>query len=147
RLALGPRTTGTTMTLLNSKHAAAPAVALSPLMKAALGLILQAHDTAVFLVRDVLEFAVEIQALKEVGLNHNDLRALICQGLVLHFWEQIRPGSDRRLFRPPCGLRLLPTSCFLLSDRGLQVARELYPLGPPQAPPVAHLAIGSQDTP
>ena len=45
------------------------------------------------------------QALKEAGLNHNELRSLICQGLAEHLLEHTRHGARRRCFRPPQGLR------------------------------------------
>src|SRR6516225_1063079 len=71
---------------------------LTPSMRIALGLLLQAHESAARLHRDPWDFALEIHALKEAGVNHNDLRSLVCQGLTEHRLERTRRGSRRRSF-------------------------------------------------
>jgi hypothetical protein len=62
-------------------------------MRIALGLLLQAHETAARLHRDPWDFALEIHALKEAGVTHNDLRSLVCQRLTEHRLEQTRRGA------------------------------------------------------
>jgi len=91
-------------------------------VKTALGLLLQAHATAARLGHDKWDFALEIQALKEAGLNHNELRSLICQGFAEHRVEQTRCGAKQRTFRRPSSLRLARRSCFALSETGLPIA-------------------------
>lgn len=103
---------------------------LTPTLKTALGLLLQAHTTAARLGHDNWDFALEIQALKEAGLNHNDLRSLICQGLAEHRVERTRAGAKQRAFRPPSGLRLARRSCFTLSETGFTVARDIIAPAP-----------------
>jgi hypothetical protein len=102
---------------------------LTPTVKTALGLLLQAHISAARLGRDKWDFALEIQALKEAGLNHNDLRSLICQGFVEHCVERTRCGAKQRTFRQPSGLRLARRSCFTLSETSLPVARHIIANG------------------
>jgi hypothetical protein len=65
--------------------------------------------------------------LKEAGLNHNDLRSLIRQGLVAHAMEKGRIGAKARSFRQTSGLRLHLESCFVLSGWGLIVTHDLSP--------------------
>jgi hypothetical protein len=72
---------------------------LTPAVRTALVLLLQAHDTAASFGQDKWDFALEIQALKEAGLNHNDLRFLICQGIAEHLVERTQSGSKHRAFR------------------------------------------------
>jgi hypothetical protein len=117
------------MNVLTGKYAGAtPTTVLTSKARVALHLLLEAHETAELLNQDNLAFALEIQALKEAGLNHNDLRSLVCQGLAIHLLERTNPGAARRIFRQPCGLRLQAKSCFLLSEAGLLRARELCAL-------------------
>jgi hypothetical protein len=98
---------------------------LAPPLKTALGLLLQAYTISAGLGHDKWDFALEIQALKEAGLNHNDLRSLICRGLAEHRVEQTRCGAKQRIFRLPSGLRLARLSCFTLSETGLPIARDI----------------------
>ncbi len=93
-------------------------------MKTALSLLLEAHETAATLERDKWDFALEIEALKDAGLNHNDLRSLVCQGLAEHRLERTRRGAKRRAFGQSRCLRLQNASCFALSKSGLVVARQ-----------------------
>jgi hypothetical protein len=101
---------------------------VSPLtapVKTAFGLLLEAYTTAARLGRDKWDFALEIQALKEAGLNHNDLRSLICHGFAEHRVEGTRCGAKQRAFRPPSGLGLARRSCFTLSETSLPIARQI----------------------
>jgi len=98
---------------------------LNPTTKAALILLNQAYDTAASLDQDSWDFAIEIHALKESGLTHNDLRSLVCCGFVEHRLECTQVGAKRRSFRESHGLRLVAESCFVLSGSGLKIARGL----------------------
>lgn len=94
-------------------------------MRTALGLLLQAHETATGLHCDPWDFALEIHALKEAGVSHNDLRALVCQGLSEQRLEETRRGAPHRSFGPPRSIRLHADSCFALSQKGLLVAQNM----------------------
>ncbi len=98
---------------------------LSVPMKTALVLLLQAYDRATKLGHEKWDFALEIQALKEVGVNHNDLRTLICQGIAEHLIEQTRTGSEHRTYRLPRGLRIGRRSCFALATEALAIVRKV----------------------
>jgi hypothetical protein len=97
----------------------------TPAMYVALTQLLNARDAADRLQRPRWDFAVEMHFLKEAGLDCNDVRSLICGGLVQHALERMRPKGKHRSFRRTPGLRLLPESCFILTDRGLILARQL----------------------
>jgi hypothetical protein len=83
---------------------------------AALYLLRGAAQSADDLGHDRWEFAVEIWALFEAGLSLNDLRRLVCQGLVQHQCETTRRGAAHRSFAAPRGLRLAKQSCFVLAE-------------------------------
>jgi hypothetical protein len=113
----------------------------------ALRQLLKAYETARQFNRAKWEFAVEIAALGTAGSDHNDLRALICQGLVEHAEEVTGRRGERRTFRRIPGLRLTPTSCFVLSDWGIRVSTHNSldhpgphmngaPAGPPTSSPL-----------
>jgi hypothetical protein len=114
----------------------------TPMVKTALGLLLQAHTTAARLGRDKWDFALEIQALKEAGLNHNDLRSLICQGFIEHCVERTRCGAKQRTFRRPSGLRLARRSCFTLAETSIPIARHLIAHGAHLPEFTVHAEIG-----
>jgi len=101
-----------------------PGLHLTPSMWLALRQLLKAHDTARHLNLSRWEFAVEIDALEKAGCDHNDLRALICQGLVEHALELTTRPAKRRCLRRMPGLRLTPKSCFVLSDWGVAVSTQ-----------------------
>ena len=98
---------------------------LTPSMKTALRLLLQAHDAAACLNQDRWDFALEIHALEKAGINNSALRSLICQGFVEHRIEQTRPGANRRSFGSPRSLRIQRRSCFVLTELGLRIVRAL----------------------
>jgi hypothetical protein len=100
-------------------------VPITSAVQSGLELLVQARTTAERLGQDKWDFALEIDALKEAGLNHNDLRFLVCQGLAEHRVEETRSGAKHRVFRPPAGLRLAPRSCFALSETSFPVACQL----------------------
>ncbi|MEM7478036.1 MAG: hypothetical protein AAF483_23875, partial [Planctomycetota bacterium] len=51
-------------------------------VRSALAALLQSSDYARDLNRSEWDFAVEISVLRKAGLNHSDLRWLICNGFV-----------------------------------------------------------------
>src|SRR5690606_4988187 len=75
-----------------------------PEMRVGLELLLQGHVYASELRRSIWDLAVEISSLREAGLTNNDLRWLICKGLVEHAREITTPGHEGREFRPTAHL-------------------------------------------
>jgi hypothetical protein len=96
-----------------------PGLDLTPPLRLALGRLKKAHDAARRLDRPKWDFAVEIHDLEEAGIDHDDLRSLICQRLAEHALETTHPRGKRRTFRTAASLRLAAESCFVLSDLGL----------------------------
>jgi hypothetical protein len=84
--------------------------------------------------RDVWDFAMEIRALRAVGLTDNDFRWLICKEYVRHARETTPPGGSRRSFEPADELRFSERSCFVLTEAGLGRAVALpHAAAPPDA--------------
>jgi hypothetical protein len=85
--------------------------------------LLRGHGLARRLQRSKWDFAVTIEELEKTVGDHNELRALLCQGLVEHAEETSAPPGLRR-FRRRGSMRLNRSSCFVLSDWGLAVMAE-----------------------
>ena len=90
----------------------------------ALSLLMQGYRFAHDLKRDVWDFAVEIAALRRVGLTANDLRWMVCKGYVEHARELSSADDDARRFRPGNKLRYDRRSCFVLTSAGLAMAEQ-----------------------
>src|SRR5262245_22569518 len=80
-------------------------------MKPALDILVQSLNYSIQLNRDNWDFAVEIGALRCLGLTNNDLRWLLCMGWVLHATETTLPDADRRSFAPVGPLVLNDCCC------------------------------------
>jgi hypothetical protein len=92
----------------------------------ALLLLVEAYEYAQELERDVWDFAVEIDALRQAGYSNNEFRWLVCQGFTDHAPETTLPGSETRSFsRPPHGPGLMfsPRTAFVLTHSGFRFAR------------------------
>ena len=85
---------------------------------AALAYLAEAASFARELDRDPWDFAVEIQTFRDLGLTNNDLRWLLCQGLVEHRQEITAVGDTCRVFQPDRPLSFSENTCFVLSARG-----------------------------
>jgi hypothetical protein len=111
---------------------------------AALSWLKQGYDYANDLGLDGWSFAVEIHVLRAEGLTDNDLRWLVCKGLVEHAGEVTALGDDARSFRETGRLRFCRKSCFVLTEAGtafdLAVREQDGSTAP--APPVA-LAVAA----
>lgn len=83
----------------------------------------EAHAYATAAGRDPWEFAVELASLRAAGLTTSDLRWLVCQGHVAHARERTRLADERRSFRPASSLAFGKRSCFVLTPKGLELAR------------------------
>ncbi len=71
------------------------------------------------------DFAVSIRRLEQLGLHETDLRWLKKKGLVEHQREVTLIGDDGRQFRPSGSLTFTRRSCFILTDKGIALARSL----------------------
>jgi hypothetical protein len=87
-------------------------------LRPALDVLLQSLDYAVELDRDPWDFAVEIGALRRLGLSNSDLRWLLCKGWVHHATELSRPGAGGRSFTSVGQLVLNDLCCFVLTPTG-----------------------------
>ena len=94
-----------------------------PKMRAGMQLLLEAFAYAHNTKKDAAEFAVEVAALRAVGLNHSDLRWLICKGYVQHADETTSSDDDKRTFREAANLAFSNATCFVLSGKGAAAAK------------------------
>jgi len=90
------------------------------LSRPGLQLLLQAHEYAHELDRDVWDFAVELSALHKTGLSYSDLRWLVCKRLVNHACETTSESDTCRVFGHRNDLALWERSCFVLTNSGVE---------------------------
>lgn len=93
----------------------------------ALEMLLDGHDYAVELGRDLWDFAVEIEALRSAGFGNNEFRWLVCRGLVDHAPETTLAGQQDRTFQTSPhgpGLKFSRRTCFVLTEPGIEFVRE-----------------------
>lgn len=88
-------------------------------------LLLEAFQYAEQTSADYWEFAVELEYLAGLNLTHNDFRWLVKQALVEHRREVTLEGDDGRAFRVTGDLTFSERTCFILTDKGISIAREL----------------------
>ena len=96
-----------------------------------LRLLLQAHDYARDLAREVWELAVEMDSLKRAGLTSSDLRWLVGKGLAEQAGEITTPRDAARRFEFARSLMFLDSACFVLTPDGVNVARHVFRDGSP----------------
>jgi hypothetical protein len=90
-----------------------------------LSLLVDAHRYAADLRRNVWDFAVEIDGLRQAGFTNNEFRWLLCKGYVRHAAETSPAGAARRAFRRGRrgnGQVFGRRTCFVLTDEGLKFA-------------------------
>ncbi|HEX5445624.1 MAG TPA: hypothetical protein VFW87_17485 [Pirellulales bacterium] len=98
---------------------------LSPRLRAALAILLQAHDYARDLEGNPWDFATEIANLRRLKLSNSDFRWLVGRGYVDHGIE-VSLGSDlERRFQHPGRLLFSKKTCFVLTPAGAALASEL----------------------
>ena len=90
-----------------------------------LRLLLSAHDYAHHTSTELWQFALESDELRRGGLTNNEFRWLLAKGYVKQAQEITLPGDDKRSFRLLGRLILQPDSCFVLTEAGVRVAREV----------------------
>ncbi|NLX97032.1 MAG: hypothetical protein GXY83_12730 [Rhodopirellula sp.] len=106
--------------------------------RAAMRILLAAHEYAADLRYDIWDLAVEISDLMRVGLFTPDIRWLVHKGFVEHGHERRTLTGEGRDFHRNCGLLLRKKSCFVLTEAGLAFARRLCRTCVPAPPPVDH---------
>jgi hypothetical protein len=79
---------------------------------------LYAQDAGV----DLWDFALEIDYLYESGLTISDLRWLVAKTFVEHGQEISLYGDPHRSFRRNVGLNFVPTTCFVITRKGVEFA-------------------------
>lgn len=98
-------------------------------LHAALALLIEAHDYARDVRRDIWEFAVEIETLRAEGLTPNDLRWLVGRGYVEVRCEKTR-SCDQRRDLSACRGRSFGKrtckgrACFIPTETGLAFAHQ-----------------------
>lgn len=102
-----------------------PARNVSKHMLPALECLLEGLHYAVETTGDPWEFAVEWQELISLGLSRNDFRWLVRKGLVEHRREVTIEGDDGRAFRRTGDLTFTETTCFILTERGAEIAQHI----------------------
>jgi hypothetical protein len=124
----------------------------------ALTLLLESHEYAEDLAADLWDFAVELTAMRALGLTNSDFRWLIGKELVNHAREVTLPGEQRRVFRDGSPLALADDICFVLSKKGIVFARQiasrgdalprrLHPVSEQVVPQRKSAPIGAEPTP
>lgn len=88
-------------------------------------LLLEAFQYAEQTSADFWEFAVELEFLGALGLTYNDFRWLVKKGLVEHRREVTLEVDDGREFQAMGNLTFSDRTCFILTDKGVSIAREL----------------------
>jgi len=88
-------------------------------------LFLQAHDYARSLGRDDWDFALELPSICSAGMTVNDLRWLLYEGYVEHACEVHSEGAPSRQFRDMGKRTFTQRSCFVITTRGVSLARQL----------------------
>ncbi len=93
---------------------------------AGLTLLKRAHDYALDLGTTVWDFAVEIQALQQAGLDHNDLRWLARRRYIEWGCETVNPTEGRRFLHDDL-LDFTRQTCFVLTSLGTDMCQYVFP--------------------
>jgi hypothetical protein len=111
-----------TMTPVEAVEKPAARLALSPRLRAALSVLLDAHLYAQDLRLDSWDFAVELSTLRPLGLTNSDFRWLAGKGLVECGRELTLARDERRSFRQCTHLKLKKRTCLVLTCAGVVAA-------------------------
>ena len=117
--------------------------AMRPRVRSALGLLLEAYESAADSKRDPWDFAVEMPELRNAGVRTTDLRWLVGKGYIQHATEKTKPGDTRRIFGKLGGLRFSDKSSFILTEAGARAARLLKDEPVLSAPETPHWDDGN----
>ncbi len=95
-------------------------------IETALAILLEGLEYAQQLDAARWDFAVEVSSLRRLKLSNNDLRWLLAHDLVEHAVELATDGSTRS-FRKQAPTSIGKRSCFVLTETGAALARDLRP--------------------
>jgi hypothetical protein len=98
---------------------------LSPRMRVALGVLLQAYEYSHDLGTSPWDFATEIASLRRLKLSNSDLRWLAGRGYAEHGIEVTLASDLERKFQHPARLLLGKRTCFVLTPAGAALAQAL----------------------
>jgi len=90
-----------------------------------LSALLRALEYAQSTRRPAWDFAVDVAQLRAMGLTDCDLRWLAWKGFVKHALESSRPSGMQRTFDEESILHLSDCSSFILTQRGVLLAKRL----------------------
>jgi hypothetical protein len=96
----------------------------SRLFEDVLTVLLEAYDFADELRRSTWDFAVDLGALRSLGVVDNLIRYLCCRGYLDHAAEKIPGGKRGRSFRRTGALSLTAKTCVVLTREGAAFARD-----------------------
>jgi hypothetical protein len=100
-----------------------------------LELLVEAFSFAHRFRRNKWDFAVEISDLCAAGLTMTGLRWLLCSGFIEAAIEETQPRSKRRAFRPLLNLGFPARTCVVMTENGMQFAREVLESATPFVSP------------
>ncbi len=89
-------------------------------------LLLEAHDYACGLDRDLWHFGVEINCLRAAGLTNSDLRWLLSKEYLEHAYEITTADDEIRRFHTGVSPRFVRESCFVPTQAGVVFARNVF---------------------
>ena len=87
--------------------------------------LLKSFAYAAHLDVNIWEFAVDHPSLRRLGIGNNDLRWLLAAGFVSCAIETTTASDPARKFKPSRRLRFSKQTCFVLTERGMRIARAL----------------------
>ena len=90
-----------------------------------LTILLHAYVYARDANRNLLDFAVEIDELRRVGLSNSYFRWLTCKGYVQHGRDLTKDGEIHREISIENNLVFSENSCFVLTPKGVRYARDV----------------------
>ena len=92
----------------------------APSIQAVLVQLAEARDYARDVGCDRWQYAVEIEGLTAAGVSVHDLWELVSNGYIEHAREITTPSDPTRRFRAGENARFGKSSCFVVTDAGLQ---------------------------
>ena len=75
--------------------------------------------------QDIWNWSISLERFRQIDINANDLRWLVCKGFVEHRRETTQPDDERRRFRRSQGLVFDEQTCFVVTEEGVRHAQRL----------------------
>jgi hypothetical protein len=96
--------------------------------------LLHAYEDAVELNLDVWQLALQLPLLRAEGVSDIVLRRLVAEEMAAHAVETTQTTARQRSMRQMSNLQLSESSCFVLTEKGLHLARGLSGCNHPPPP-------------